>query len=160
MGEYRSQQVCLNGHQITSRYEDLPERRAEFCSSCGASTVHECPNCSASIRGYYARRNVVSGRTVPVPKFCHACGETYPWTANALEAAKELANELEGLSDEDREILKGALSDITTDGPRTELGATRIKRIYAKAGDAGKRILEGVIVNIATGKALGLLGLG
>ena len=157
---YRTQQVCQNGHQITSDLEYSPERASAHCAECGAATLHQCPGCGANIRGYYHVSGVLSLVGTPIPKYCHSCGKPYPWMVAALEAAEELADELDGLSDEDREVLKGALADISKDGPRTELGATRIKKIYAKAGSVGQRMLEGVIVNIASGKALALLGLG
>lgn len=77
----------------------------------------------------------------------------YAWTEARIGAAKELAEETEDLSDEERQTLKASLDDIVRDTPRTTLAATRFKRVAAKTGkgtaDAFKEILIGVISETA-----------
>ena len=53
MGYHDIQQVCLNGHQTTARYNQSPEHRKKFCAICGESTIHKCPECDTSIKGKY-----------------------------------------------------------------------------------------------------------
>jgi len=79
-GSYDTQQVCLNGHQITDTYNQSIERRMDHCDRCGAETIFKCPSCSAEIRGYHTIPGVVSMMRTPVPEYCHACGKPYPWT--------------------------------------------------------------------------------
>lgn len=80
MGEYDTMQVCLNGHRITDRYETSPEHRQKYCEQCGEETITECQNCGAKIRGNYDVQGVVTaGGPKDVPKYCHECGEPYPW---------------------------------------------------------------------------------
>jgi hypothetical protein len=81
MGKYDTMQVCLNGHQITDRYDSSPEFRQNFCEKCGAETISECKNCGTKIRGHYDVEGVVAiGSSKEVPNYCHDCGEPYPWT--------------------------------------------------------------------------------
>jgi hypothetical protein len=45
-----------------------------------------------------------------------------------------LADELDELSPDDKELLKGSLDDLVADTPRTPLAATRFKKLVAKLG--------------------------
>lgn len=76
---YDVMQVCENGHQITSMLEEYPQHGKERCDKCGAKTTSKCPKCGENIRGYYNSPGVISLHAVPVPEFCHKCGEPYPW---------------------------------------------------------------------------------
>jgi len=49
MGYQDTQQICLNGHQITDNYNRSPEFRRTFCDKCGAKTIHQCPKCGVEI---------------------------------------------------------------------------------------------------------------
>jgi hypothetical protein len=80
MGYHDTQQVCLNGHQITDRYHRSPEFHRAFCDKCGAKTIHQCPSCNTEIKGKYHIDGVVAiGFRTPVPKFCVKCGAKFPW---------------------------------------------------------------------------------
>jgi hypothetical protein len=60
-----------------------------------------------------------------------------------------LADELDDLTAEEREILKGSLDDLVADTPRTALAATRFKKLVARVGpvvaDGFKQILIDVV---------------
>lgn len=93
MGRYDTQQVCLNGHQITDNYHGHPEFRKDFCDKCGERTIHVCPNCDSEIRGeYHAGGITVLGFSTPVPEFCHVCGKPYPWTEKKQEVEESIAD--------------------------------------------------------------------
>jgi hypothetical protein len=81
-------QVCLNGHFITDSYYDHPDFRKRFCTSCGAETIHKCPNCAQDIKGRYVMASVIdlTSSSTPVPKLCEYCGKNFPWGIN--EASK------------------------------------------------------------------------
>lgn len=82
MGNHDTQQVCLNGHQITANYHSSPEFRKRFCATCGEKTIHECQNCGQEIQGEYHVPGVFAvGFDTPVPTHCENCGATFPWTA-------------------------------------------------------------------------------
>lgn len=92
MGKYDTQQVCLNGHQVTSMYHESPAHREAFCNTCGERTIHKCPKCDAEIRGYYDADGVVLlGFGTPVPEHCHSCGAPYPWTERKKNLSKALS---------------------------------------------------------------------
>lgn len=62
------------------------------------------------------------------------CGLAYPWMDKRLHAAKELTEELDELSDEEKDKLKASLDDLVRDTPQTEVAATRSKKILHKVG--------------------------
>ncbi|NMF59406.1 DUF2321 domain-containing protein [Pseudanabaena yagii] len=95
MGQHDTQQVCLNGHQITDNYHRSPEFRRKFCSKCGAETIYKCPNCNHEILGDYHVENVVSiGFPTPIPTHCENCGSSFPWTAAKAKLASKLAESI------------------------------------------------------------------
>lgn len=98
MGYHDTQQVCLNGHQITDNYHRSPESHRKFCPRCGAETIHNCPNCRHEIRGHYHVDSVVAiGFRTAVPTHCENCGTPFPWT----EKKNELSAHANGKSEVD-----------------------------------------------------------
>jgi hypothetical protein len=77
--------------------EDAPHR-AKFCATCGAKNLSACEHCETPIRTVIHHR----GR----PSYCVECARPFPWTVTALNAAKEYADELDELSQEDKAVLK------------------------------------------------------
>jgi hypothetical protein len=67
-----------------------------------------------------------------------------------LAAAKALAGEVEGLSNDERESLGSSLDDLTTDTPKTEVAASRVKRLIAKSGNVAADALNKILVTVAT----------
>ncbi|NRY58845.1 hypothetical protein DE169_004073 [Clostridium acetobutylicum] len=108
MGTYRTAQICLNGHEITTSANTSPELMENFCSKCGAATITNCPICNTPIRGSYHVEGVLSlGHEYKIPSYCHNCGKPYPWTKTALESANALIEEDENLnSDEKNNFVK------------------------------------------------------
>jgi uncharacterized protein (TIGR02391 family) len=80
MGAYDVQQVCLKGHQITGRYNTLPQHRRQFCGKCGSKTIHTCPQCEKPIPGEYVVDGFFGGSDTAVPTHCENCGAPFPWT--------------------------------------------------------------------------------
>ncbi len=152
MGSYDVAQICLNGHVVTDRARRAPERMQKFCKNCGEPTITNCPNCNTLIRGDYQVEGVitVSGRGPTAPSFCHECGKAYPWTERKLEAAWELADELEGLSEEEKGKLKLSLNDLVRDTSKTEVAATRVKKILSKVGKESFNAMKSILLDIAT----------
>ena len=152
MGSYDVAQICLNGHVITNRVRRTPEFMQRFCKKCGESTITECQNCKTPIRGDYHVDGVIaiSGRAPTAPSFCHECGKAYPWTERKLEAAWELAEELEELSDGEKEKLKQSLNDLVRDTPKTEVAATRVKKMLSKVGKESFAAMKSILLDIAT----------
>jgi hypothetical protein len=146
MDGYDVAQICLKGHVINATAKGLPVHNTDFCNKCGAATIIECPECKVEIRGRY--HNVMGGFRAPA--FCHKCGKPYPWTKLKIEAAHELAQELDQLTPEEKEMLSKSIDDIVTDSPRTTLGATRFKKIMAKVGKEAAAAFKEVLVDVAS----------
>ena len=56
-----------------------------------------------------------------------------PGPASGFRPAKDLADELDELSDEEKEKLKATLDDLIPDTPQTEVAGTRFKKIMRRA---------------------------
>jgi hypothetical protein len=151
-GRYLTAAICVNGHVRTDGIERNQGRYDRFCAQCGASVIAQCPNCKTPIRGDYHSDEVavLAMYVTPAPAFCFQCGQPFPWTVEKLRAAKDLADEVEGLTSDDRTKLKDALDDISKVGPRNEVGAARIKRLLANATTATGKALWKIAIDVAT----------
>lgn len=152
---YEVAQVCLNGYIITTRYNMWPQRRKNFCPTCGAKTITQCPNCGESVQGEYIVPGTIGGSSDP-PAYCHSCGQVFPWTSMRLEAARQLTLEKEELDDE-KEVLADSLSDLMTDTPKTTVAAQRWKKALEKLSEHSASALKQIIVEIASETAKKLL---
>ena len=78
MDNFDTQQVCLNGHQITDEYYRCPHERKDVCDTCGEKTMHTCPKCGDEIKGAYYVNPFVNPelrkRVFSSPKFIPSFG--------------------------------------------------------------------------------------
>src|SRR6266567_8199701 len=144
-GNYDVAQICVNGHVVNDSTNHLPQRSKDYCVDCGARTVTQCSSCEAYILGAYWGEGFFGYRP---PDYCHSCGRAYQWTASRIEAAKDLALEAEGLDEDERDLLARSLDDIIKETPRTQLAASRFKRLMAKAGVGSAHALREFVVEI------------
>lgn len=160
MSYYYTAEVCENGHYTTDSIETSHELRSPFCPKCGKETFTQCKHCNANIRGKYEVPGVVAvGFGWTPPNHCYNCGKPYPWTESRIGAAQALADELDELTDQERETLKEVLPDLGSDTPQTELAAFRYRKVRSTLGSATKVVLDktvGALATIAVKKALGL----
>ncbi len=157
MGYYQLGQICLNGHPITGSADAYPEFAKNFCPDCGQATITKCLKCEVNIQGSYYAPGVLSYRGYESPAFCHNCGSPYPWTEEKLKAAQELIYEDEELSDDQKEILNKTLPDLVSETPRTQLAATRFKKIVNKAVNFTGEGLKQILIEIAAESAKKML---
>src|SRR5207253_543371 len=124
---YDRAQICRNGHIVTIVGQVHPEQLADFCSSCGEPTMTTCLLCQEPIRGAYHKAFTGFAFYPPYrrPSFCPSCGSPYPWTEEGLKSARALADELENLSQEEKESLKESLGDVVRETPATPAAAKR-----------------------------------
>lgn len=89
MGQYDAYLVCENGHGVNDSFYRSPEFNQKFCTTCGASTRKDCPNCGADIEGDYHVEGVIGfgGRKSP-PDICKHCGNDFPWKSKKKAIAK------------------------------------------------------------------------
>ena len=152
MGYYDVAQICLNGHVVNDASKTRPQHNENFCERCGAKTITKCPNCNTDIRGEYISEGVVVlASSEPVAqKFCYNCGSPFPWTNEAIKAAHELAAEMENLSDDEKKILNKSIDEIVNETPKTELEATKFKKIMIKVGKETAEMFKNILVSIAS----------
>lgn len=146
---YDVAQICLNGHVINPSSVRYPQHNQNFCSICGAKTIMKCNNCNTDIRGSYSIRRRTTNPYQP-PQFCHHCGEPYPWTISKIQAAQELAKELDELTEEEKEILSKSIIEIIRDSQHTNVATTRIKKLMTKINKHGKAVLGNLLMDIAS----------
>jgi hypothetical protein len=86
-------------------------------------------------------------------QYCYDCGAAFPWTIAKIAAAKEHAAEVEGLDEAERKQLQEAIEDLAAGGARTDLAASRFKRLMKKAGVAVGSGLYKVVIDVASDAA-------
>jgi hypothetical protein len=154
---YDVAQICLNGHVITAEAASSHHEQQKFCDRCGEPTIKACQDCNAPIRGIDHDSRVTSPYLVP--HYCYNCGKPYPWTQAKLEAAKEFAEELDGLSSKEKDVLKQSIEELARDTPKTKVAAVKVKKILAKARGAALSMLRDILVDIASETAKKAMGL-
>lgn len=146
--EYRTAQICLNGHVITKDLELSPELASKFCPNCAQATISAC-ECGEPIRGRYHIPDVfVLSSDYSAPAYCHACAKPFPWTSRSLDAARELIAEMDNLSDDEKEQLSRSLDDLLVDTPKTQVAAVRFKKFATKAGSTMGGALRDILVDV------------
>jgi hypothetical protein len=128
-GKYLTPQVCLNGHIVNENSIVGSLHNQDFCTECGDGTITACPVCSAHIGGEWYQPgslHILPEQEYVLPRFCYNCGKPYPWTERRLEAAQSVAEEMDGITEQEREILKKSLQEIVRDTPQTEVASMRL----------------------------------
>ncbi|WP_096467743.1 DUF2321 domain-containing protein [Aneurinibacillus soli] len=67
--------------------------------------MNSCDKCGYKIRGDEGNDFGIIYSLDVAPAYCRNCGNAYPWTEEALKAAKELADEIDGLTSDEKELL-------------------------------------------------------
>ena len=157
MGYFDIALVCLNGHVVNDRADASPQFNSKFCSGCGASTITACPACSASIRGFYHVEGVIdlTGGMEEPPNYCHDCGKPFPWTADRIEAAKELVAMSTKLDDKQKAEVIEAIIASSTETARTSIGAERLKKYWSVVGKTAQDVVTSVLSETAKKILLG-----
>jgi len=145
---YDTAQICWNGHIVNPAATSYPAMNASFCALCGAVVLTACPYCRTPIRGEYHLSDVVPAGPFVRPNYCDSCGLPYPWTQDRIRAAEELADELDALTDAERELLKGSIRELARDTPRTRLAVSRFRRLVDKVGPGALESFREILVDI------------
>ena len=140
-GWYDVAQICLNGHNINSLSKTYLNSNSSFCSDCGKKTITCCEKCNGEIRGYY-HASIPIGSFYSVPSYCLECGNAYPWTVSKIQALKELADDLEEISDADKQKLIESIDHVLTETPKTTLASSRFKSILNKVTPEHKQMIK------------------
>jgi len=138
-GRFYDAQICIKGH--VKSYSGVDVARWKFCDKCGAVCIDECPECKMPIRGQVFRR---TDRRCQRPAFCHACGHPYPWMEDTLDTARELLDNDDHLSLDERNQLWDLLKYVMSD-PKADLAPAKTKLINVKLGKAGAYVRDAVL---------------
>ncbi|HHY2677524.1 TPA: DUF2321 domain-containing protein [Bacillus toyonensis] len=150
-GWYDTAQVCLNGHVINDSTNKYADHNQDFCGQCGEKTIRRCLECTSTIRGeYYVPGFGAMTPTYEPPNYCYDCGSPYPWTKAAIEAAKELAKEVEGLTQEEQELLSQSIDEIVKNGPKTVVATTRFKKLATKFGSGIGTAFKDILIDVVS----------
>lgn len=141
------QQICLNGHQITSFVNFKPEEMKSYCSDCGAETITTCPYCGKRIPGgeYITDDYGLDVYTsAKVPDYCEKCGKPFPWTNKEFELKEPNNNVLSETSNQNVFIVHGHNTEIKDQVEQhiSDSGFNPI--ILHKQANLGKTIIEKV----------------
>lgn len=153
---YDSAQICPNGHVANSRADDYPNHNADRCEKCGLKTIRECQSCHAPIRGAY--RDSSGLRAYDKPPYCRSCGEPFPWTQLAKNAAVAYLRETTILSDADIGTIGHSLDELMSDTPMMQVAAVRLNKIVKEAGPVVIEGLKAILFNLLTDPAKKALG--
>ncbi len=150
MTNYEVGLACLNGHNINGCANLCPQYNAKFCGECGEPTIDACPKCRADIRGdlFYEMETIDVKRWKP-PAYCHECGAAYPWTERRTEALAAAIEQLDELTEAEREKLRESIPDVIRETLKTETAVARFKKAIGKAGTVGGRLLSDVLTKVA-----------
>lgn len=137
-GEHCDAQICLRGHVV--HCDGTPFRSEAYCTKCGARCIDECPQCQEPIHGM----STYGVAPYSKPHFCHKCGHAYPWMEERLRTARELLENDDKLSPEDRENVWKDLGYVMSD-PRSDLSPAKRKLIEVRLEHASKYVREFVL---------------
>ena len=145
MNTHFTAQICKNGHVITEYYENSDNKKP-FCDQCGEPTITQCEDCQTNIQGEH--REGFPSLHYNAPRYCYNCGQPFVWTKRSIEAASELADELDELNQEEKEILKASITSLTKNGPQVQVAKNRFMRIMKKVGKESADAMRSILVDI------------
>ena len=147
---YDTAQICTNGHVVNSMAATSPQSNQKHCAECGEKTIMSCPSCNTAIRGYCHVPGVIGFFDYHKPSYCHNCGGAFPWTVSSIEAAAELADELDALTAEEKEQLKSSFPDLVKNTPKTIVAETRFKKLMKKAGAEAYDGMKSILIDVVS----------
>jgi hypothetical protein len=150
MGDLVATEICLNGHYTNNgavSWGADPLNR--YCQTCGAAVITKCVHCFEPVAGA-SYIEEVGDMFFALPAYCYGCGKAYPWTERMVRAARQLADEQDALTPEERELLKESIGEITQNTPLATVAARRIQRLAGKAGPGLLYGLREIVVGVVT----------
>ena len=129
---YKIALVCLDGHVVTRDISSNSSfRTMSHCPRCGLKLTNVCLSCGEPLHGNEVNdkgQMFVGSKSAPPEAFCYHCGKPYPWTESRFENAELIINELDCLSDVDKEKLCRSLKDLYSETPQTAYAVLLVKK--------------------------------
>jgi hypothetical protein len=137
--EHCAAQICTAGH--VRHCDGHTFKEGEYCKECGSSCIDACPHCGEPIHGTVIYQ---AASDYQRPSFCHACGRPYPWMEERLRTARELLDQDDKLTEDDRQSLWPDLQYVMSN-PRADLVPAKRKLIDIKLGKATDWVREALL---------------
>ena len=144
---YENAQLCRNGHLVNYFVTTKPHENKKFCDECGEPTLTACEYCNTPLQGFQHNSGGFSYKYI-APRFCRECGKMYPWTADRMNAARELVYELNLTATEQEEMEQSIRTLVAQDNPRTQVAIVKFKRLAAKAGIETAGMFRDILVDV------------
>jgi hypothetical protein len=100
-------------------------------------TIAACPSCQKDI----------PGEDTVVYRYCKYCGKPYPWTEQAVRAAKELIHE-QGLGVAEEALVFTSIDDLIQMTPAAPVAGERVSHFVKKAGPQVGESLREILVDV------------
>ncbi|WP_299707873.1 DUF2321 domain-containing protein [uncultured Pontibacter sp.] len=150
MNYYDVAQICLNGHVITPMAQTSPNFQQKFCNECGEKTVMNCQSCGSLIKGFYHVTGVIGLYDYEKPKFCENCGTPYTWTERQQNAANELIDFSEKLSEAEKEDFKASVNAIIRNSTNSNVAQLKFKKYIASAGSEIAKGMRDIFIDVVS----------
>ncbi len=150
MGKYDTAQICMNGHVISSMASTYTENQKKLCSECGEETIMSCLSCNSFIKGYYEVPGVIGFYDFEKPKFCENCGTPFPWTVKYQNAANELIDLSETLSEQEKEDFKNSVTNLIKSSASSNVAQLKLKKYVSKAGTEIAKGMREILVDVVS----------
>jgi len=138
----------------TSREKLVPQ----YCGSCGARVLTECPSCSTPLPSI----NYLAGEREPYA-FCTGCGEPFHWATRGQVVSK-IRNLLDldsTLSDSDRFELIDAIQELVLpETPDAEAPKIRAAELIRRKAPNAFRAAQPILISLMSSALQRALGLG
>lgn len=148
--EFYVAQICLSGHLISSLLSNRNDSQKDFCDICGEKTFVTCQSCNIDIRGKRSYGSMPGPGKYTIPNFCIHCGQAYPWVAERLKAAEELADLIDEMSDEDKRLLTKTFNDLVRETPRSQVAALQFKKVVSQTEQHIKAAFRDILLDVVT----------
>ncbi|WP_234121179.1 DUF2321 domain-containing protein [Clostridium hydrogenum] len=155
--------ICENGHLINDSMKTFPADNSDYCEECGAKAISKCPNCNNLIESItYTKAEHIKcfSRDIDymtIPAYCKYCGNPYPWTKAKIEALEETVDLIDELNEDEKQQLKKAAKDISTNNPKTQVGVLKIKKYLGNVGETMRATVQKIFIDIASETAVKLM---
>lgn len=158
--------ICNNGHILTDCIAtDQHLLEVKYCKECGTKIISGCPSCNTEILGCekyqyegFMPNSVNTGYSgYSLPKFCHHCGEPYPWMQAILKNLEEIIDMADELDEVDKSILKEKFPELLIESPEATAAALRISKTLKAASNTTVQALKSAAASKLVGHLFELI---
>lgn len=154
MTDYGVAQICVNGHIINSKCNDL-EIKEPYCNQCSEMVINKCENCKTEIKGSEREADAIdppyrySTAQYFKPLYCSYCGKPFPWTEPINLKVNEIILSAKNLNNIEQEELKNSINELVINN-NTENASYKFKDHISKAGTDIGKALKDILIEVVS----------